>query len=88
MQHVDKVKIILQKLQENNLFLKPENCHFTQLSVTYLGVIVSTNEVEMDSVKLNGIIDWPTLQNVTEVQSFLGIENFYKPFIADYAEIT
>lgn len=85
--HFNKIRIILRKLQENDLFLKPEKCWFTQKSVKYLGVIVGTNGVEMDLVKLNGIIDWPTPQSVTEVRSFLGFGNFYKPFIADYAKI-
>ena len=48
---------------------------------------MGTNGVEMDLVKLNGIIDWPTPQSITEVRSFLGFGNFYKPFINDYAKI-
>jgi hypothetical protein len=55
--------------------------------VEYLGVIIGKHGVEMDSVKLNGILDWPTPTSVTEVRSFLGFGNFYKPFIADYARI-
>ena len=85
--HFEKVKIILQRLQENDVFLKPEKCRFAQRSVEYLGVIVGTNGVEMDLVKLNGIIDWLTPQSITEVRSFLGFGNFYKPFINDYAKI-
>ena len=84
--HFSKIRIILQKLQENDLFLKPEKCRFAQKSVEYLGVIVGTNGVGMDSVKLNGLLDWPTPRSVTEVRSFLGFGNFYKPFIADYAK--
>src|SRR6266702_2165834 len=86
-EHLEKVKIVLQRLKDNNLFLKPEKCRFAQKSVEYLGVIISTQGIEMDSVKLKGLIDWPQPTTVTEVRSFLGFGNFYKPFIQDYTKI-
>ena len=36
-----KVRHVLQKLKDNNLFLKLEKCHFYQKEVEYLRVIVS-----------------------------------------------
>src|ERR1700761_8001635 len=85
--HLQKVARVLQKLQDNDLFLKPEKCHFLQTSVEYLGVIVGQHGIEMDPVKLKGLADWPTPTSVTEVRSFLGFGNFYKPFIEGYAHI-
>ena len=86
--HLDKVCIVLQCLQDNDLFLKPEKCKFAQKSVDYLGMVVGSHGVSMDSVKLAGILDWPTLASVTDVRSFLGFGNFYKPFINNYTKIT
>jgi len=34
----------------------------------------------MDPIKVAGIHDWPTLRNVTEVQLFMGFNNFYQCF--------
>ena len=85
--HLEKVARVLQKLRDNDLFLKPEKCHFLQESVDYLGVIVGRHGIEMDPIKLKGLADWPTPTTVTEVRSFLGFGNFYKPFIQDYAKI-
>ena len=45
--------------------------------VEYLGLVLSEGRVEMDPVKIAGVRDWPTLKNVTEVQSFVGFVNFY-----------
>jgi hypothetical protein len=87
-EHLQHVCIILQCLQDNNLFLKPEKCHFTQSSVDYLGVVISCEGIAMDLVKLAGILNWPTPTSVTEICLFLGFGNFYKLFIADYAKIT
>ena len=85
--HLEKVACVLQKLHDNDLFLKPEKCHFLQESVDYLGVIVGHHSIEMDPIKLKGLANWPTPTTVMEVRSFLGFRNFYKPFIRDYAKI-
>ena len=41
----------------------------------------------MNSAKVDTIINWPTLMNVKDVQSFLGFVNFYRRFIYDYSKI-
>jgi hypothetical protein len=86
-EHLERVTQVLKKLHDHDLFLKPEKCKFARQLVNYLGVIIGKEGVKMDLVKLNGIINWPTPTMVTEVQSFLGFGNFYKPFIADYTKI-
>jgi hypothetical protein len=83
--HKHKVFHILQKLFLNDLFLKLEKCHFHKKEVEYLGVIVGNRQVKMDPVKVKGITDWPTPTNLKELCSFLGFENYYKDFIADYS---
>ena len=62
--HCSKVAHVLQKLQNNDLFLKPEKCHFHKKEVEYLGVIVGKGQVRMDPVKVQGITDWPTPTNL------------------------
>ena len=42
----------------------------------------------MDSVKLGGIRDWPTLTTVKQVRSFLEFGNFYQKFIFHYSDLT
>jgi RNase H-like domain found in reverse transcriptase/Reverse transcriptase (RNA-dependent DNA polymerase) len=87
-QHHDKVAQILKKLQDNNLFLKPEKCQFHKQEVEYLGIIVGKGQVKMDPVKVKGIMDWPIPTNVSELHSFLGFGNYYKDFIPSYSCIT
>jgi hypothetical protein len=86
--HKRKVFHVLWKLFLNNLFLKPEKCHFHKKKVEYLGVIVGNGRVKMDPVKVKGITDWPTPTNLKELCSFLGFGNYYKDFIADYSQLT
>jgi len=39
----------------------------------------------MDPVKVVGVREWPTLENKTDVQAFLGFVNFYCRFIRDFS---
>jgi len=37
---------------DNNLYLKPEKCCFSQKEVDYLGIIVGKGEIKMDPIKV------------------------------------
>jgi len=86
--HQKKVTDILQKLMDNDLYLKPEKCHFSQKEVDYLGVIIGKGEIKMDPIKVQGITDWPTPTIIHKIRSFLGFGNYYKNFIQHYSYIT
>ena len=55
--------------------------------VEYLGLVLSEGQVAMDPVKIARVRDWPMLKNVTEVQSFVGLVNFYHRFIPEFSHI-
>jgi hypothetical protein len=50
--HNDLVAHVLKKLQNNNLFLRSEKCHFHKKEVEYLEVIVEKGQVKMDPIKV------------------------------------
>ena len=72
---------VLECLWEHKLYLKLEKCKFEWRQIEYLGVIVSDGLVEMDPVKVSGVVEWPVPWNMKEVQSFVGFVNFYQRFI-------
>jgi len=84
-EHAQAVRRMLQVLKENKLFLCPEKCKFYKQRIEYLGLVISENEVSMDLVKVAGVQEWPTLENKTDVQAFLGFVNFYWRFIQDFS---
>ena len=50
-----------------------------------MGLVILENEVSMDLVKVTGVQEWPTPENRTDVQAFLGFVNFYQRFIQDFS---
>jgi len=80
-EHVKAIRQVLQVLQKHKLFLCPEKCEFYKERIEYLGLVISENEVSMDLVKVVGVQEWPTPENKTDVQAFLGFVNFYRRFI-------
>ncbi|XP_073414927.1 uncharacterized protein [Dendrobates tinctorius] len=43
--------------------------------------------LNMESSKIQAIIDWPVPGNIKEVQRFIGFANFYRRFIWNFSEI-
>ena len=80
-------RMVLEKLQENNLFLKAKKCKFYKTKIEYLGMIIEEGRISMDPVKLGGIRGWPTPTMVKQVRSFLGFGNFYREFISYYSDL-
>jgi RNase H-like domain found in reverse transcriptase/Reverse transcriptase (RNA-dependent DNA polymerase)/Integrase zinc binding domain len=80
-------KLVLEKLQEHNLFLKAKKCKFCQTRIEYLGMIIEEGRISMDAVKLGGIRDWPVPTTLKQTRSFLGFGNFYWKFISHYSEL-
>ena len=63
LEHRTITQRVLERLREYNLCLKPERCEFERTRIEYLGVIVSEGTVEMDPVKVSGVLEWPEPQN-------------------------
>ena len=85
--HQQATHELLDILEANDLFLKPEKCIWEQPRVDYLGLILEEGVTCMDLAKVAGIATWPTPTSVKQVQSFLGFCNFYQPFIYQFSHI-
>ena len=79
-EHNEIVMEVLHRLKKNNLFVKPEKYFFKVHKVKMLGLIISPEGIKMDSKKVEVITAWPVPTKVKEVQSFLGLANFYRHF--------
>lgn len=86
-EHEIHVNRILDKLEHAGLQIDITKCEFYVTEVSYLGLIVTTDGIKMDPKKVDTIVNWPVIQNVKDVQSFLGFANFYRRFIYAFSKI-
>jgi len=85
--HDELVEEVLKRLEKNDLFVKPKKCKWKVREVEFLGVVISPRGVEMQKEKVKRVLNWPVPRNVKEVQKFLGLTNYYRRFIKDFARI-
>jgi len=86
-EHERAVWRVLEILVEHKLFLRPEKCEFYWRQIEYLGLVISENKVVIDPVKVARVCNWPTPENRTDIQAFIGFINFYRYFIQDFSTI-
>jgi len=85
--HDEIVEEVLRRLEENDLFVKLEKCVWKVREVGFLGVIIGEDGVKMEKEKMQGVIEWPVPKSMKDVQKFLGLANYYRRFVKDFAMI-
>ena len=54
--HDKLVEEVLRRLEENDLFVKPEKCKWKVREVEFLGVVIGPKGVEMQKEKIEGVL--------------------------------
>ena len=86
-EHLQALRQTFTFFRERKLKLNVEKCVFAAPSVKVLGHIVSSSGILPDSEKLAAIQSMPVPTTVKELQSVLGLANYYHRFIAGFATI-
>jgi hypothetical protein len=55
------------------MYQKLSKFSFYQSKIHYLGHVISGEGIVMDPAKVEAIMEWPALTNVTKVRSFMGL---------------
>ena len=85
--HDELVAEVIKRLEENDLYMKPEKCKWKVREVEFLGVIIGLEGIRMEKEKIKGVLEWPTPKSVKDVQKFLGLANYYRWFIEGFAMV-
>ena len=55
-EHNEIVKEILRRLEENDLYIKPEKCMWKARKIGFLEVVIGPNGIEMKIEKVKGVL--------------------------------
>ena len=86
-EHLLRLGRVFQALCDAGLQLKPSKCHLAHKQVQYLGHIVSKEGIKPDDDKISAVVEYPVPRNAKELKQFLGLSNYYRRFIENYALI-
>ena len=85
--HNELVAEVVKRLEENDLYVKPEKCKWKVKEVEFLGMVIGPEGIKMEKEKVKGVLEWPTPKCVKDVQKFLGLANYYCLFIEGFAMV-
>ena len=74
-------------MRDHQLYSKFNKCDFWLIEVKFLGHVVSTSSVSVDSEKVEVVMNWERPKSVFEIHSFLGLAGYYMSFIEDFSRL-
>ena len=86
-EHMSRLDMVLTKLGQVGLKLKPKKCNLFQREVVYLGHVVSSAGISTDPSKISVIENWPKPKDVSDVRSGLGVFGYYRRFVKGYSNL-
>ncbi|XP_059069112.1 uncharacterized mitochondrial protein AtMg00860-like [Cryptomeria japonica] len=85
-EHLKHIEEVLSIFESESLFAKESKCEFGMKELFYLGHIISADGVKVDLKKIEAIVDWPPLENLTHLKGFLGLCGFYRRLVKGYSQ--
>ncbi len=83
--HDQRLKNLLQRLQDNGLTINAEKCQFRVPKITFFGHTFSADGISADPAKVDSIRNAEPPETPTEVRSFLSSVSFCSRFIPGYS---
>ncbi len=85
--HKRHVWLILNRLREADLQMNINKCKFHVQKIIFLELLIFIEELKMNSRKIQAVVKWFILNNLTQIQSFIDFCNFYRRFIKNFSKI-
>jgi hypothetical protein len=87
-EHEEHLYLVSQKLQDHRLHAKLSKYEFWLKQVAFLGHIVPKGGISVDPSKIQDVLSWNTPTSVGDIQSFLGLDGYYRRFIEGFSRIS
>ena len=85
--HLEHLRLVLRRLKEKGIKLKPQKCVLFRRQVRYLGQLVTEEGYTIDPADKEAVLALKSREpkTVGEVRKLLGFLGYYRRYIPDYA---
>ena len=87
-EHSEHIRTVLQLLRDNQLYAKMSKCTFAQPELEFLGHVLGRDGLRVDPRKTAVVAEWPVPRDLSQLRTFLGMANYFRKFIQNYAQRT
>ncbi len=85
---LENLKLVMARLREHNLLAKAWKCELFEMSIAFLGHIVSEKGIATEPSKVEKICNLSASKDKSSISRILGLGNYYKRLIKSYCVIT
>jgi hypothetical protein len=85
-EHEGHLRLVLQKLRDNQLYEKLSKCEFWLKEVSFLCHVITRGGIAVDPRKVRNVLNWEAPTIVSEILSFLGLVGYYQIFIEGFSK--
>ena len=85
--HNIHVKKMFERFRVADLQANINKCEFFVIEIKYFELIISMNDIRMNSAKVKIIEKWNIFINLKQIRSFIKFCNFYRRFIRTFFKI-
>ena len=86
-EHDEIVAEVIRRLEENELYVKPEKYKWKVQEVGFLGVVIEPDGIKIEEKKVKEVLEWLTPKYIKDIQKFLGLANYYHWLIQGFMSI-
>ena len=86
-EHLHHLELVLKRVIEVGLKLKPVKCQFFRQEVEYLSHTITPLGLKTSSRHVAAVDKFPTPTNIREIRRLLGMASYYRRFIPSFAKI-
>lgn len=86
-EHKQRLVTVLQRLEDTHLTVQRSKCEFFKDEISYLGHVIDRHGVRKSQDKVKAILEASKPVNVPQLQSFLGLTNYYRNFVPSASSI-
>ena len=86
-EHCQHVCQVFEHLNKKRWHVEQKKCMLFLEEVEFLGHVISSKGIKVAHDKVDAVKSWPKPETVQDVQTSLGLANFYRRFIKGFASI-